>query len=106
GPLSPFTFHRQSPMFTHLHTHSWFSFGIGASSPETLVAAAAERGFRTLALTDTNGVYGAVAFQQACEAAGIRPILGAHLVTNGQEAVVLAEDARGWGALCRAVSAI
>ncbi len=93
-------------MFTHLHTHSWFSFGIGASSPEALVTAAAERGFRTLALTDTNGVYGAVAFQQACEAAGIRPILGAHLVTNGQEAVVLAEDARGWGALCRAVTAI
>jgi error-prone DNA polymerase len=93
-------------MFTHLHTHSWFSFGTGASSPEALVTAAAERGFRTLALTDTNGVYGAVAFQQACEAAGIRPILGAHLVTNGQEAVVLAEDARGWGALCRAVTAI
>jgi len=93
-------------MFTHLHTHSWFSFGIGASSPEALVTAAAERGFRTLALTDTNGVYGAVAFQQACEAAGIRPILGAHLVANGQEAVVLAEDARGWGALCRAVTAI
>lgn len=93
-------------MFTHLHTHSWFSFGIGASSPEALVTAAAERGFRALALTDTNGVYGAVAFQQACEAAGIRPILGAHLVANGQEAVVLAEDARGWGALCRAVTAI
>jgi error-prone DNA polymerase len=93
-------------MFTHLHTHSWFSFGLGASSPEVLVAAAAERGYRALALTDTNGVYGAVAFQQACEAAGIRPILGAHLVANGQEAVVLAEDARGWGALCRAVTAI
>lgn len=93
-------------MFSHLHVHSWYSFGIGVSSPDALVAAAAERGFRALALTDTNGVYGAVAFQQACEAAGIRPILGAHLVANGQEAVVLAEDARGWGALCRAVTAI
>ncbi len=93
-------------MFTHLHVHSWFSFGLGASSPDALVTAAAERGFRALALTDTNGVYGAVAFQQACEAAGIRPILGAHLVANRQEAVVLAEDARGWAALCRAVTAI
>lgn len=93
-------------MFAHLHVHSWFSFGLGASSPEALVAAAVERGYRTLALTDTNGVYGAVEFQRACEAAGIRPILGAHLVANGQEAVVLAEDARGWSALCRAVSAL
>nr|MBP6572465.1 DNA polymerase III subunit alpha [Gemmatimonadales bacterium] len=64
------------------------------------------RGYRTLALTDTNGVYGAVEFQKACEAAGIRPILGAHLVANGQDAVILAEDARGWGTLGRAVSAV
>jgi|CXWL01.1.fsa_nt_gi error-prone DNA polymerase len=93
-------------MFTHLHVHSWFSFGLGPSSPEVLVEAAARRGYRTLTLTDTNGVYGAVEFQKACEAAGIRPILGAHLVANGQEAVILAEDARGWGSLGRAVSAV
>ena len=93
-------------MFTHLHVHSWFSFGLGVSSPEVLVEAAARRGYRTLALTDTNGVYGAVEFQKACEAAGIRPILGAHLVANGQDAVILAEDARGWGTLGRAVSAV
>jgi error-prone DNA polymerase len=93
-------------VFSHLHVHSWFSFGIGASSPEALVEAAARRGYRSLALTDTNGVYGAVEFQKACEANGIRPILGAHLVANGQDAVVLAEDARGWGTLGRAVSAV
>src|SRR5690606_35334345 len=93
-------------MFTHLHVASWFSFGHGVSSPETLVRAAARRGYRALALTDINGVYGVVEFQKACEAAGIRPILGAHLVTPHQHAVVLAEDARGWGALCRAVTAI
>ncbi|HET9133295.1 MAG TPA: PHP domain-containing protein, partial [Gemmatimonadales bacterium] len=93
-------------MFTHLHAHSWFSFGLGPSSPEALVQAAARRGYRALALTDTNGVYGAVEFQKACEAAGIRPIHGAHLSANGQEAVVLAEDARGWAALCRAVTAV
>ncbi len=92
--------------FTHLHVASWFSFGRGASSPEALVQAAARRGFRVLALTDTNGAYGAVEFQKACDAAGIRPILGARLVTRAHRAVVLAEDARGWAALCRAVTAI
>ncbi len=93
-------------MFTHLHCHSHFSFGFGASSPEALVQAAIARGFRTLACTDTNGVYGAVEFQQAAEAAGIRPILGAHLRHGEQEAVALAVDEQGWGALCRAVTQI
>jgi hypothetical protein len=49
-------------------------------------------GARTLACTDTNGVYGAIEFQEAAESAGIRPILGAHLTLDGQEAVALALD--------------
>jgi DNA-directed DNA polymerase III PolC len=93
-------------MYTHLHTHSHFSFGLGASSPEVLAQAAAERGFGALACTDTNGVYGAVEFQRACDAVGVRPILGAHLVADGQEVVALAMNERGWGALCRAITAI
>jgi len=93
-------------VFTHLHVHSHFSFGSGASSPQALVEAAIARGFRTLACTDTNGVYGAVEFQQAAESAGIRPILGAHLRLDDQEAVALATDEQGWGALCRAVTRI
>ncbi|MBA3346115.1 MAG: DNA polymerase III subunit alpha, partial [Gemmatimonadales bacterium] len=93
-------------MFPHLHVHTHFSFGIGVSSPEVLAAAAATRGYRALACTDTNGVYGAVEFQRACESAGLRPILGAHLVSGGEETVALAADERGWGALCRAITEI
>ena len=93
-------------MFIHLHCHSWFSLGEGASSPEALIAAAGARGFTTLACTDTNAVYGAVEFQRAAPEAGIRPILGAHLVQGGEECVALAMDERGWGALCRAITAI
>src|SRR3954464_8756091 len=91
---------------THLHVHSHFSFGIGVSSPEALAEAAALRGFRALACTDTNGVYGAVEFQRACAAAGVRPILGAHLLADGQEAVALAKNEQGWAALCRAITHI
>ena len=91
-------------MFAHLHVHSWFSMGTGVSSPEALVAAAVARGVPALACTDTNGVYGAIEFQQAALAQGVRPILGAHLVTEGAEAVALATDERGWGALCRAIT--
>ncbi len=93
-------------MFTHLHLHTHFSFGTGVSSPEVLAGAAAERGFGTLACTDTNGVYGAVEFQRVCEAAGVRPILGAHLVTEDEETVALAMDERGWAALCRTITEI
>jgi DNA polymerase III alpha subunit len=93
-------------MFTHLHLHTHFSFGLGASSPEVLATAAAERGFTALACTDTNGVYGAVEFQRACEAAGVRPILGAHLMAGGEETLALAVDERGWAALCRAITRI
>ncbi|HRP08146.1 MAG TPA: PHP domain-containing protein, partial [Gemmatimonadales bacterium] len=92
--------------FVHLHVHSWYSFGVGASSPEQLARAAARRGMNALALTDLNNVTGAIIFQQACDAAGIRPILGATLRARGQRAVVLARDEQGWGALCRAITAI
>ena len=77
----------------HLHVHTHFSFGIGVSSPDVLATAAAERGFAALACTDTNGVYGAVEFQRACEAAGVRPILGAHLV-DGRRGDRRARDGR------------
>lgn len=90
--------------FTHLHVHSHYSFGQGASSPEALAEAAIRRGFSTLACTDTNGVWGAVDFQRVAESAGIRPILGAQLVWENEEAVVLAEDEAGWGRLCRVIS--
>jgi error-prone DNA polymerase len=88
----------------HLHLHTHFSFGVGVSSPEVLAQAAAERGFTSLACTDTNGVYGAIEFQRAAEAEGVRPILGAHLVTDDEETVALATDERGWAALCRTIT--
>ena len=93
-------------MFTHLHLHTHFSFGLGVSSPEVLAQAAAERGFGALACTDTNGVYGAVEFQRACDAVGVRPILGAHLVADGQEVVALALNEQGWAALCRVITQV
>ena len=71
-----------------------------------MLAAASARGFSMLACTDTNGVYGAVEFQRAADEAGIRPILGAHLVLGDEECVALAMDDAGWGAVCRAITTI
>src|SRR5690606_40142801 len=75
---------RASTMFTHLHVRSWFSFLAGGSAPEDYVNRACEMGMKRLALTDVNGVYGVVRFQQVCRDAGIRPIFGAevHVATG------------------------
>ncbi len=68
-----------SDPFVHLHVASGYSLRYGASHPRTLVERAAEHGQHALALTDRDGVYGAVKFLQACSAAGVRPILGVNL---------------------------
>ncbi|WP_018382912.1 DNA polymerase III subunit alpha [Wenjunlia vitaminophila] len=65
--------------FTHLHVASGFSLRYGASHPEDLVRRAAEREMEALALTDRDGVAGAVRFARACAEAGVRPLLGAEL---------------------------
>ncbi len=68
-----------SDPFVHLHVASGYSLRYGASHPHTLVERAAEHEMDTLALTDRDGVYGAVKFARACYAAGIRPVLGVEL---------------------------
>ncbi|MDX5398180.1 MAG: PHP domain-containing protein, partial [Actinomycetes bacterium] len=65
--------------FVHLHVASGYSLQYGASHPHVLVQRAAEQEMDTLALTDRDGVYGAVRFAKACMQAGIRPVLGVDL---------------------------
>jgi error-prone DNA polymerase len=118
--------------FVHLHVASGYSLRHGASSPARLVERAAEHGMDALALTDRDGVYGAVRFAKACLRAGIRPVLGVDLAiepsgmlptrpgatpsrtpTRGgtirdpglPRVTVLAGSKQGWAAVCRLVSA-
>ncbi|MGZ4649816.1 MAG: PHP domain-containing protein, partial [Kineosporiaceae bacterium] len=56
--------------FPHLHVSSGYSLRYGTSTPAALVEAAAAQGMDTLALTDRDGLYGAVKFVLACRAAG------------------------------------
>ena len=68
--------------FAHLHVASGFSMRYGASMPEHLVERAAEHGQGALALTDRDGLYGAVRFATACGRAGIAPVLGVDLAVE------------------------
>ncbi len=121
-----------SDPFVHLHVASGYSLRHGASHPHRLVERAADHGMDTVALTDRDGVYGAVRFAKACLRAGIRPVLGVDLAVEASEVLpttaaphparspvrggafrdpeqaritLLAGGRRGWGALCRLVSA-
>src|SRR5699024_4008102 len=65
--------------WAELHVHSHFSFLDGASDPEELVAAGAAAGLTSLALTDHNGLYGAVRFAHAAAEVGLPTVFGAEL---------------------------
>ncbi|MBC7187738.1 MAG: DNA polymerase III subunit alpha, partial [Calditrichaeota bacterium] len=91
--------------FVHLHTHSYYSFLEGADSIEALCAAAARHEMPALALTDTNGLYGLIWFVREAQACGVRPIVGAEVVTDQARAVLLVKSAQGYRRLCHMLSA-
>ena len=64
------------PPYAEMHCHTHFSFLDGASAPDDLVERAVELGLAGLAVTDHQGLYGAVRFAAAAEAAGIHPVIG------------------------------
>jgi len=90
--------------FVHLHTHSWFSFCRGIDPPERLCRAVREAGMDTLAITDTNGLYGLIWFMQFAQESGVRPIVGAETVWGDERALVLVRDRHGYAGLCRLLS--
>ena len=76
--------------FTHLHVHSNFSFLDGGSSVGQLLDRAKEVGCESLALTDHNGLYGAVRFYDYAKRIGIKPIIGVELdLESGHHLVLL-----------------
>ncbi len=88
--------------YTELHLHTAFSFLDGASLPEEIVAQAVAYGYESLAVTDHDGIYGAMEFAQAARAAGITPITGAEItLDDGSHLTLLAESRIGYGNLCR-----
>ena len=91
--------------YTELHCHSGFSFLDGASQPEELAAAAAAQGHEALAITDHDGVWGAMEFAQAARPLGVRPIVGAEVTVRKADRrfhlTLLVESVAGWHGLCR-----
>ena len=92
--------------WAELHVHSAFSFLDGASDPESLVGEAARLGTEIMALTDHDGLYGAVRFAEAAREAGVGTVFGAELSLSPDEhLLVLARDQTGYRRLSAAISA-
>src|SRR5215472_13207481 len=87
-----------------LHTHSWYSLLEGVTGIEALLERAAACGYGALALTDTNNLYGAVAFAEQARRQGIRPLLGACLRQHRARCVALVAERAGYRSLCRVLS--
>jgi error-prone DNA polymerase len=91
--------------YVELHAHSAYSFLDGASTPEEMLAAAAVHGYPALALTDHDGLWGAMEFAQAGQGLGIKAITGAELtLTDGSHLTLLVENRDGYRNLCRLVT--
>jgi error-prone DNA polymerase len=87
--------------FTHLHVHSHYSLMRGTAGLEALCGRVRDLGMRSLALTDTNGLYGLIFFQQIAEETGIRPITGAEVSAGDERAVLLVKNQAGYARLCQ-----
>src|SRR5205807_3713272 len=73
-------------------------------SVHNVISLAKDQGLSAVALTDAGNLHGAVEFTQAARAAGIKPILGAELLVDGQVLRVYVENARGYANLCGLLS--
>jgi DNA-directed DNA polymerase III PolC len=92
-------------MFTHLHTHSYYSLLDGTSNPEQLILAAKKLGMKALALTDHNGLYGVIEFYQKAQEYQLKAIIGAEITLSDHSTLVLlVKDQTGYHNLCQIIS--
>ncbi len=104
--------------FVHLHVHTEYSLLDGACRIRDLAKRARELGQEALAVTDHGVMYGAVAFYRACQAEGVRPIIGCEVYvaprsrmdkTRGPDGdythlILLCKNETGYRNLCYLVS--
>ncbi|HYK54172.1 MAG TPA: DNA polymerase III subunit alpha [Candidatus Eremiobacteraceae bacterium] len=92
-------------MYAELHAHSNFTLLDGGSHPEELIDRAKALGLAGIAITDRDGLYGAVRFAQSGREADIPAIIGAELTLEDKShLIVLVESKEGYANLSRLIS--
>src|SRR5271169_1958117 len=95
-------------MYIELHARSAFSFLEGSSLPEDLMSACARLNMPSMALLDTDGVYGAPRFHLAAKKIGIKAHIGAEvtacLLRSKFRLPLLVSSRAGYQNLCRLIT--
>ena len=102
--------HPELPAYAELHCRSNFSFGLGASLPEELVARAHALGYSALALTDECSVAGLVRAHTEAKKIGLKLLPGSvfrvqQSAGDSFELIALPRNLNGWGNLCEFITA-
>jgi error-prone DNA polymerase len=96
--------------FIHLNVASAYSLKYGTTRPSNLVERAAQFEMPALALTDRDGLAGAIEFAQSCVEYGVAPIIGVNsaIELGGVKGriTLLAHGDGGWRSLCRLMTSL
>ncbi|AEG48488.1 DNA polymerase III, alpha subunit [Sphingobium chlorophenolicum L-1] len=101
--------------FVPLRVFSSFTMLEGAIDPKKIAKQAKALGFPAAAITDRNGLYGSMAFSDACKGEGVQPVIGAMVGVARPDRpanappvhdwiALYAQDAAGYDNLCALVS--
>lgn len=95
----------------HLHVHSQYSMQDGLCSLDDLIKQATKFNMKAVALTDHDGLYGAIQFYKKAKSAGIKPIIGCEIrIKDNQKSnqtyhlILLVKDKEGYGNLCQIIT--
>jgi DNA polymerase-3 subunit alpha len=80
--------------FVHLHVHTQYSLLQGAIQTDVLVKTISGLGMKSVAITDTHNLFGAIDFYQEAKKAGLKPIIGCqiHYAPQGRAALAITKD--------------
>ncbi len=97
----------------HLHVHSQYSMQDGLCGLDDLIKQAAKFKMKAVALTDHDGLYGAIQFYKKAKKAGIKPIIGCEIrIKNNQKFnqnchfILLAKNKEGYSNLCQIITQV
>jgi len=95
----------------HLHVHSQYSMQDGLCSLNDLIKQANKFKMKAVALTDHDGLYGAIQFYKKAKSAGIKPIIGCEIrikdnLKSNQtyHLILLVKNKEGYSNLCQIIT--
>ncbi len=83
---------------------SSFSLLYGTTSPEAILTAVGEYGYKNALLVDRNNLYGCYDFYYGALQKGIKPIIGSELTTDIGDLFLLCKSHNGFKNLCRLIT--